>query len=179
MVGGQEYPVDCIVYASGFEVGTDYRRRCGFDVAGRDGRLLSEAWADGMRSKHGIHVHGFPNLFIVQPQQGANLISNVPHNIVDSAKTFARILAHMQAQGLSRVEVTAEAEEAWLQLLDSGPGPMLGSVDCTPGYYNNEGKGWEEAGAGLGRGYPWGAVAYFAYIDGWRNDGKFDGLAFQ
>lgn len=178
VVGGVEYPVDCIVYASGFEVGTDYRRRCGFDVAGKGGRLLSEAWADGMRSKHGIHVHGFPNLFIVQPQQGANLISNVPHNIIDSAKTFARILSHMQAEGLTRVEVTAEAEADWLKLLDSGPGPMLGSVDCTPGYYNNEGKGWEEAGAGLGRGYPWGAVAYFAYIEGWRSDGRFDGLAF-
>lgn len=178
VVGGVEYPVDCIVYASGFEVGTDYRRRCGFDVAGTGGRLLSEAWADGMRSKHGIHVHGFPNLFIVQPQQGANLISNVPHNIIDSAKTFARILSHMQAEGLTRVEVTAEAEADWLKLLDSGPGPMLGSVDCTPGYYNNEGKGWEEAGSGLGRGYPWGAVAYFAYIEGWRSDGKFDGLAF-
>ncbi len=50
---------------------------------------LSEAWADGMRSKHGIHVHGFPNAFFVQPTQGANLISNVPHNLTEAGQTIA------------------------------------------------------------------------------------------
>ncbi len=50
---------------------------------------LSEYWAEGMRTKHGIHVHGFPNLFIVQPTQGANLISNVPHNLTESGRTIA------------------------------------------------------------------------------------------
>jgi cation diffusion facilitator CzcD-associated flavoprotein CzcO len=178
VVGGVEYEVDCIVYASGFEVGTDYRRRCGFDVTGRDGLKLSDYWSGGMRTKHGIHVHGFPNLFIVQPQQGANLISNVPHNIVDSAKTFAAILSHAQAHGHCTVEVTREAEEDWVTLLGSGMQPILGTVDCTPGYYNNEGKGWKEKGAGLGVGYPHGAVAYFSYIEEWRNSGRFEGLAF-
>jgi cyclohexanone monooxygenase len=178
VVAGIEYPVDCIVYASGFEVGTDYRRRCGFDAKGRDGLLLSDYWAGGMRTKHGIHVHGFPNLFIVQPQQGANLISNVPHNIVDSAKTFATIVSHARKQGSQTVEVTRAAEDAWLALLDSGMGGFLGTVECTPGYYNNEGKGWTQAGAGLGIGYPLGAVAYFNYIEGWRNSGSFEGLAF-
>ena len=81
VVAGVEYEVDCIIYASGFEVGTEYKRRAGFDLTGRDGLKLSEAWADGMRTKHGIHVHGFPNAFFVQPTQGANLISNVPHNL--------------------------------------------------------------------------------------------------
>ena len=63
-----------------------YTRRAGYDPAGRDGVRLSEYWADGMRTKHGIHVHGFPNLFIVQPTQGANLISNVPHNLTESGQ---------------------------------------------------------------------------------------------
>ena len=71
VAGGVEYEVDCIIYASGFEVGTEFTQRAGFDLTGRDGMKLSEAWADGMRSKHGIHVHGFPNLFFVQPTQGA------------------------------------------------------------------------------------------------------------
>jgi cyclohexanone monooxygenase len=178
VVAGVEYEVDCIVYASGFEVGTDYRRRCGFDVTGRDGMKLSDYWAGGMRTKHGIHVHGFPNLFIVQPQQGANLISNVPHNIVDSAKTFAAIIAHAQAQGYQKIEVTREAEDAWLALLAMAPAPILGTTECTPGYYNNEGKGWESGTAALGGGYPLGALAYFNYIEGWRTSGDFDGLTF-
>ena len=61
VVAGVEYEVDCIIYASGFEVGTPFTRRAGYDMTGRDGVKLSEAWADGMRTKHGIHVHGFPN----------------------------------------------------------------------------------------------------------------------
>ncbi len=178
VVAGLEYEIDCLVYASGFEVGTDYRRRCGFDAVGRNGQKLSDYWADGMRTKHGIHVHGFPNLFIVQPQQGANLISNVPHNIVDSAKTFATIISYAQANGHRTIEVTREAEDAWLALLATAMPSILGTTECTPGYYNNEGKGWEGAAAGLGGGYPFGAVAYFDYIEGWRSNGAFEGLSF-
>ena len=66
VVAGVEYEVDCIIYASGFEVGTPYTRRAGYDMTGRDGLKLSEYWAGGMRTKHGIHVHGFPNAFLVQ-----------------------------------------------------------------------------------------------------------------
>lgn len=63
VVGGREYAVDCIIFASGFEVGGDMARKNGFEIIGRDGLTLSSAWRDGPRSKHGTHVHGFPNLF--------------------------------------------------------------------------------------------------------------------
>ncbi|QXC60701.1 NAD(P)/FAD-dependent oxidoreductase [Aquihabitans sp. G128] len=176
VVAGREYEVDCIIYASGFEVGTEYTRRAGYDPAGVDGVRLSEHWAKGMRTMHGIHVHGFPNLFIVQPTQGANLISNVPHNLTESARTIATIVAHALGEGAGRVEVTAEAEEAWLDLLRSGPGRSLSSPDCTPGYYNNEGRPADSDHA-LFVGHPEGAVAFFALIDRWRTDGHFTGLA--
>jgi cyclohexanone monooxygenase len=178
VAGGREYEVDCIIYASGFEVGTEYRRRAGFDLEGRDGLKLSEAWAEGMRSKHGIHVHGFPNAFFVQPTQGANLISNVPHNLTEAGETIATIIRHAQHIGASEVEVTKEAEDAWVALLLTGMGRMIGSPDCTPGYYNNEGQDPGSA-ARLAVGYPAGAAAYFAYIDGWRKSGAFEGLAFS
>src|SRR5690606_660609 len=55
VVAGVEYEVDCIIYASGFEVGTDYTARTGFDAVGRGGLKLSEAWAEGMRTFHGMH----------------------------------------------------------------------------------------------------------------------------
>ncbi|WP_333807296.1 flavin-containing monooxygenase [Phenylobacterium sp.] len=178
VVAGVEYPVDCIIYASGFEVGTDYTRRTGFDLTGVDGLKLSQAWSDGMRSLHGLHVRGFPNAFFVQPTQGANLISNVPHNLTDSARTIATIVAEAKRRGATRVEVTQEAQDAWVALLLTGPGRMMmGSADCTPGYYNNEGQPLGP-GAKYNVGYPAGASAYFRYIDGWRKSGKFEGLEF-
>jgi cation diffusion facilitator CzcD-associated flavoprotein CzcO len=178
VAAGREYEVDCIIYASGFEVGTEYERRSGFDLEGRDGLKLSEAWADGMKSKHGIHVHGFPNAFFVQPVQGANLISNVPHNLTEAGRTIALVVRHALDTGAKEVEVTQEAQDAWLALLLSGGGRMIGSQDCTPGYYNNEGQDPGPA-ARTYVGYPAGAAAYFKYLDGWRNAGAFEGLAFR
>jgi len=175
VVNGVEYEVDCIVYASGFEVGTPLERRTGFDPKGRGGVTLSQYWADGMRTKHGMHVHNFPNAFLVQATQAANLISNYPHNLVDAARTISLIVSHSEAKGAKIVEVSKQAEEDWVNLLLSGMGLMLGSPDCTPGYYNNEGR---DPGpqARFFVGYPAGAVAYFNYIEGWRTSGDFEGL---
>jgi cyclohexanone monooxygenase len=178
VVAGKEYEVDCIIYASGFEVGTEYTARSGFEVRGRDGQKLSDAWGEGMRSKHGIHVHGFPNLFFSQPTQGANLISNVPHNLTEAGKTIALIVREALDRKAKEVEVTEAAQKAWVDLILTGPGRMLGMNDCTPGYYNNEGQP-AGAGAKYAVGYPAGAAAYFKYLDGWRSDRKFDGLEFR
>jgi cation diffusion facilitator CzcD-associated flavoprotein CzcO len=177
-VAGKEYALDCIIYASGFEVGTEYRRRAGFDLTGRDGVKLSEHWSSGMRTKHGIHVYGFPNAFFVQPTQGANLISNVPHNLTEAARTIAMVVSHARMLGAKEIEVTRDAEDRWVELLLTGFGRMIGSPDCTPGYYNNEGREPGPA-AKLNVGYPAGATAYFKYIEAWRNTGQFEGLEFR
>ena len=176
VVGGVEYEVDCIIYASGFEVGTPFERRAGYDTRGRDGVQLSDYWADGMRTLHGQHVNGFPNLFIVQAAQGANLISNYPHNLVEGGQTVAAIVKHARATGAAEVEVTEVAESAWMEQLGQSRPTLIGSTQCTPGYYNNEGKGWEGS---PGAGYPGGPLAFFAYIEQWRTDGAFDGLEFR
>ncbi|MBG0832615.1 NAD(P)/FAD-dependent oxidoreductase [Planomonospora sp. ID67723] len=178
VAAGREYEVDCVIYASGFEVGTDHTRRAGYDMTGRDGVRLSERWAEGMRTLHGIHVHGFPNAFFVQPAQGANLISNIPHNLTEAGRAIALIVEHALAGGFDEVEVTREAEDAWIELLLSGPGTLLGSPDCTPGYYNNEGRDPGLRGR-LNVGYPRGAMAYFAYLDRWSASGAFEGLEFR
>jgi cation diffusion facilitator CzcD-associated flavoprotein CzcO len=178
VVAGKEYPLDCIIYASGFEVGTEYKRRSGFDLSGRGGVKLSEHWAAGMRTKHGIHVHGFPNAFFVQPTQGANLISNVPHNLTEAARTIATVVRHARENGFKEIEVTREAEDRWIDLLLTGAGRMIGAPDCTPGYYNNEGREPGPA-ARLNVGHPAGAMAYFKYIDAWRSTGEFEGLQFR
>ncbi len=175
VVAGTEYPVDCIIYASGFEVGTEPTRRAGFDMTGRDGVRLSEHWSDGMRTMHGIHVHGFPNAFFVQLGQGANFLPNVPHNLTDAARTVAAIVAHMTGNGLDVVEVSRQAEDAWMDQLR--PNPLMTSflADCTPGYYNNEGH---YPGPRAVSGYSKGPAAYFRYIDSWRRSGEFAGLVF-
>jgi cation diffusion facilitator CzcD-associated flavoprotein CzcO len=175
---GVEYEVDCIIYASGFEVGTEATSRMGYDPKGRDGVRLSDYWASGMRTMHGIHVHGYPNMFILQPTQGANLISNVPHNLTESGRTIATIVRHALDAGADQVEVTAEAEQKWLDLLLTGPGTIFNNPDCTPGYYNNEGQPNDTTGQWM-RGYPEGALAFFRYIDGWRSTGDFEGLDFR
>ena len=146
---------------------------------GQGGRRLSEHWAEGMRSLHGIHVHGFPNVFVVGPTQGANLISNVPHNLVEAASTIATIVSRAESVGAQTVEITAEVEQAWLDRLESGGRRFGNQPDCTPGYYNNEGIDPGRRGLRNSLGFPEGALAYFDYIDAWRNSGDFVGLTFD
>jgi len=191
VAGGREYEVDCIVWATGFEVGTDFTSRAGFDPVGRGGVRLSEHWADGMRTLHGIHVHGFPNAFIVQLTQGSNHIANVPHNMAETGTTIGAVVGHAVANGYATVEVTAEAEEAWIQRLLGGGLPLgglggsgrslhiPGSLECTPGYYNNEGRPPTAAQRYNFLGFPGGPLAFFQYIDRWRRAGDFEGLEFR
>ncbi len=177
---GEHFELDCLIYASGFEVGTEFARRAGFDAVGRDGEKLSEHWRDGMRTLHGIHVHGFPNLFVVGVTQAANLISNVPHNLTEAGQTIATIIDHALAIGAAEVEVTEAAEAAWVERLEAGAVVrMTSSPDCTPGYYNNEGQPTGRRGTLNSMGYPEGPVAYFQYIDAWRTTGDFAGLDFH
>ncbi|MFC6197541.1 flavin-containing monooxygenase [Ponticaulis profundi] len=177
VVAGQHYEVDCIVYASGFEVGTPFERRNGFDPVGRNGVSLSEYWADGMRTLHGLNVHGFPNAFLVQASQAANFISNYPHNLTEAGTTIATILTEAEKQRAKVIEADKAAEDAWVGIIAKNAGMMIGGPDCTPGYYNNEGQPMDER-ARLAAGYPSGPVAFFKYIDKWRTAGDFKGLNF-
>jgi len=178
-VAGSHYELDCLIFASGFEVGTDYARRSGFETVGRGGRVLSEHWSDGMQSLHGLHVHGFPNLFILGPNQGGNLISNITQNLTEAGTTIAAVVAHVLESDADTVEVTKEAEQAWVRMLEGSSLGFLGNPDCTPGYYNNEGKPIGRRELLNGSGYPEGPAAYFDYIDAWRNSGDFEGLEFR
>jgi cyclohexanone monooxygenase len=178
IAAGAHYPLDCIIYASGFESGTPYCDRAGFDVIGRDAVRLSERWANGVLSLHGIHVHGFPNLFVVDPVQGANLLSNITHNIIESARTIAATVRHALDTQSKEVEVTSEAESDWVNMLLKDGGRKLGSSACTPGKYNYEGSDIGRA-ALLNAGYPAGPLAFFQYIDHWRKSGRYDGLVFR
>jgi len=177
-VGDRHIDLDCLVLASGFEVGTSHARRAGFDVVGSDGRSLDDYWADGMRTLHGMAVNGFPNLFVIGITQAANLISNIPHNLVEAGTTIAAIVAEAERRGATTVEVTAEAEQEWIDLLGQGSLGVFANSECTPGYYNNEGQPVGPRERLNMAGYPGGPAAYFDYIARWRNAGDYRGFAF-
>ena len=89
-------------------------------------------------------------------------------------------MSHAIDVGADEVEVTEEAEQAWVALLETGEGiGILGSPECTPGYYNNEGRPMGRRERRNFSGYPLGPVAYFQFIESWRDSGTFDGLEFR
>jgi cation diffusion facilitator CzcD-associated flavoprotein CzcO len=178
VAAGREYEVDCVIYASGFEVGTHFTPRAGYDMTGRNGVRLSAYWAEGMRTLHGIHVHGFPNAFIAQGFQGANMLFNFPHDLAESARTITMIIKHALDRGYAEVEVTKQAEDAWVSLLLSGSAAASALSHCTPGFYNYEGQDPGSWGR-LRVGYPQGPLAYFTHIKNWRNSATFPGLQFR
>ena len=179
VVDGVEYQVDCIIYSTGFEVGTSYTRRSGYDVIGRAAKSLSDHWRDGTRSLHGMGSHGFPNVFIMNTSQGG-FTANFPHLLDESAVHQAHIIAYALAEGYKTVEVTAAAEEEWVNTIvgfNGGPLGGLGGADCTPGYYNNEGQ--PNPNARQSAPYGGGSIRFFELLKKWREDGNFEGLTFK
>src|SRR3546814_15168607 len=106
---------------------TDLVSRSGFDPIGRGGTRLRDHWADGMRTLHGIHTHGFTNLFLVQLAQGANHIANVPHNMSEDGATLAAVVGHAGQRGSRPLEPTAEADEAGVGRAAAGASPPASS----------------------------------------------------
>ena len=175
VVAGVEYPVDCIVYATGFEVGTGFQRVSGFEIYGRDGLSLSDKWSDGIRTLHGMHIHGFPNCFLMSTIQGGFTV-NYPHMLDEVATHVAHIVGHALAIEKEVVETSAEAEASWVQtILDKGVrGGIIGDETCTPGYYNNEGKPREHFEQMVS--YGDGPIPFFNLLAKWRDTGDFAGL---
>ena len=178
VVAGVEYPVDCIVYATGFEVGTGFQRVSGFEIYGRDGLSLSDKWADGIRTLHGMHIHGFPNCFLMSTIQGGFTV-NYPHMLDEVATHVAHIVGHALAIEKEVVETSAEAEASWVQtILDKGVrGGIIGDETCTPGYYNNEGKPREHFEQMVS--YGEGPIPFFNLLAKWRDTGEFAGLTIE
>jgi cyclohexanone monooxygenase len=174
VVDDVEYELDCLIYASGFEVGTPYTRRSGLELLGKDGETLSDKWADGIRTLHGMHVNGFPNCFLMSNQQ-AGFTANYPHLLDEQAKHLSYIIKTLGEQGLSRVEVSEEAEAGWIaQCIEKARNAGDFLENCTPGYYNNEGKTGElSAQNGF---YGGGSIEFFKILEGWREKGELEGM---
>ncbi|CAB4561325.1 MAG: NAD(P)-binding protein [Actinobacteria bacterium] len=174
VANGVEYELDCIIYATGFEVGTDYTRRSGYELYGRDGLTLTEKWADGAATLHGMHSRGFPNCFIFSNVQSGFTV-NFPHMIDEQARHCAYILEHARAHGARVVETSEEAEQAWVdEIVRMAVNNQRFLEACTPGYYNNEGRPGERS---LRNGsYGAGAIAFIKVLEAWRAEGSLAGL---
>jgi cyclohexanone monooxygenase len=174
VVDGREYELDCLIYASGFEVGTDYCRRAGLQIHGRGGRSLSDYWANGTRTLHGMHVHGFPNCFLMSNAQ-AGFTASFPHMLNEQARHLAYVIRKAVGAGATQVEVTAEAEQAWIdQCIQKARQAGDFFENCTPGYYNNEGKpGERSAQDGF---YGGGSPEFIRILEAWRAEERLAGL---
>ncbi|MEQ8747032.1 NAD(P)/FAD-dependent oxidoreductase [Pyruvatibacter sp.] len=171
---GKEYEIDCLIYATGFEVGTSYTRRAGYDLTGRDGVTLTQKWADGMRTLYGMNVNGFPNVFIMGPAQ-AGFTANYPHLLIEQASHIAYVLDEAGKRQARIIEPTVEAEADWVQqIIDNAALRRKFLEECTPGYYNNEGKPADRSEQN--NAYGAGSVKYFEILEGWRATGKLEGL---
>ena len=174
VVDGVEYEVDCLVYATGFEVGTEYTRRSGYELVGRDGVTLTERWADGAATLHGMHSRGFPNCFIFSNIQSGFTV-NFPHMLDEQSRHLAYILGHAAEHGVQVIEADADAEQAWVDtIVEQAVNNQRFLEACTPGYYNNEGRPGDRS---LRNGsYGGGAVAFIRQLEEWRAAGDLAGL---
>ncbi|MDW3218297.1 MAG: NAD(P)/FAD-dependent oxidoreductase [Acidimicrobiales bacterium] len=175
VVDGTEYELDCLIFATGFEVGTSYTRRTGMDPVGVDGVSLGDRWSDGVRTMHGMFSRSFPNLFIVSHIQGG-FTANYPHMLDEVSTHIAYVLRESRERDATRVEVSEEAEQAWVEtVIASARDTAEFQASCTPGYYNNEGQPLGPAAAQNGA-YGKGNLKFFALLDEWRDAGDLAGL---
>jgi len=140
VVAGAQHSIDCLIFATGFEVGTDYSRRTGFEIIGREGLTLTDKWRDGVRTVHGLSVHGFPNCFILSIAQSGFTV-NFPYLLDVQARHAAWVIAWALRNDAIEIEATPEAETAWVETVVARSSASAGRAkSCTPGYYNREGQ---------------------------------------
>ena len=177
VANGEEFEVDCLIYATGFEVGTSYTRRAGFELYGRDGLALSEKWKDGVSSLHGMHTRGFPNCFMISNAQ-SGFTANYPHMLNEQSKHLAYIVRECIDRQARVVEVEQDAEDAWVEtIIKSSAISRRFQEECTPGYYNNEGQ---PSDAAIRNGsFGAGSIAFIKILEDWRAAGEMPGLAVQ
>ena len=177
VANGVEHEVDCIIFASGFQMGGALRRRVGYEVFGEGGLSLTEKWKEGISTFFGMQTSGFPNFFIVQISQ-TGVSSNQTHVLDVQSRHIAFVITVALARGAATVESTDEAEAAWVhECISSSRANIDFLLSCTPGYYNNEGQptleGFQRNGA-----YSPGIVAFDHKLEEWRQHPELPGLVF-
>ncbi|MFF4947158.1 flavin-containing monooxygenase [Streptomyces rubiginosohelvolus] len=164
VVGGTAYPLDCLIFATGFNVGTSGIHSGRLPVRGRGGVPLLDRWRrQGPRTLHGFTSNGFPNLIQLGTLQNASSV-NFTHILDEQAVHAAALVAAAEADD-ALIEPSSASEDAWLAVLAEGaPDHEWFHAECTPGYYNREGRGRPNGPIA----YPHGAVAFHQLLQEWR-----------
>lgn len=172
---GSEYEVDCIIFASGFEVTSDLERRWGIDVVeGCDGLSLYDHWRNGPKTLHGVMTHGFPNQFHIGYIQGG-LNASTTEQFNRQAQHIAYIIDESLKRGIGAVEPTRQAQDAYVgHFEDVAIDTTEFQLECTPSYYTNEGQ--VKAPWALLRAYGPGWDAFMKLLQDWRDAGDMEGL---
>ncbi len=174
IVNGVEYPVDLLIFASGFEVTTGYTHRLGFDPKGRDGISLSEAWAEGPATLHGVLSNGFPNMFMISTVQGAQA-TNFVHSITETAQHVAFLIEQCVKGNYATIEPETAAQENWFETLFAQLwGIARYNATCTPGYLNSEGGGDMRSARAIA--WMTSVLGFAEYVENWRKQGDLAGL---
>jgi len=177
VANGIEYEVDCIIFASGFEIASqDQKEASGIEaIDGRGGLSLYDHWRDGFQTLHGMTSHGFPGMFFTGYTQGGGNPS-VTANYVQQGRHIAYIIAQTIARDAANVEPSRDAQDAWVTHVRSIAPPPTFLEECTPGYYNNEGGGDGGIKAAVGERYALGFYAFEDLLEDWRNNGEMAGM---
>ncbi|MEO6094035.1 MAG: NAD(P)/FAD-dependent oxidoreductase [Novosphingobium sp.] len=172
---GVEYEIDCMIFASGFEVTSDLRRRWGFDdVAGRNGVSIYDYWGNGPRTWQGTMAHNFPNMFFTGYVQGG-LNGTTTLQFGRQGYHAAWIISEALKRGIAVVEPTQDAQESYINRFNEIALDLSGILnDCTPSYFTNEGD--KEAKWFLFRGWGLGWDDFQQMQDDWRQAGDMPGL---
>ena len=174
IVNGVEYPVDLLIFASGFEVTTGYTHRLGFDPKGRNGVSLSEAWAEGPATLHGVLSNGFPNMFMISTVQGAQA-TNFVHSITETAQHVAFLIEQCVKGDIATIEPEIAAQENWFETLFAQLwGIARYNATCTPGYLNSEGGGDMRSARAIA--WMTSVLGFAEYVENWRQQGDLAGL---
>ena len=170
---GKEYEVDCIIFATGFEVGTEYSRRAGYQIHGTDGITVTKKWENGLATFHGMHSRGFPNSFFFGPAQ-SGFTATYTYSLDEQSIHLAHILKTAKDKGATRIEASQEAEDKWIKtIIDKARLTADFQENCTPGYYNNEGKINQTPQNNT---YGGGPIEFFKIMEKWRSKGTLEGL---
>lgn len=174
VANGEEYEIDCLIYATGFEIANEWSHKTGLEIYGRDGLTVTEKWKEGASTLHGWSSRQFPNCFWVQITQAA-LTPNFMHITGEQAKHFAYVISECKKRNIRTIEPTQEAEENWTNTIVQGTAIRSNFFkECTPGYYNNEGR--STLATARNAQYAAGSPAFIKILTDWRNTGELAGL---
>jgi cyclohexanone monooxygenase len=111
LAGGEEYPLDMIVCATGWDAGTGPYVR--MDIRGRGGLPLADHWSQGCRTHLGLMCCGFPDMFILDGPQTPSAFYSPPLLIQQQVDWIGQVIGHLTASGDSTIEPAPDAEREW------------------------------------------------------------------